>query len=128
MEFLYVSLDTFDVTREKIPTNYESFTPTVDINAGWLVVLKYYTYDSFNEDDEPRYEVLDLYDDRDKAMAVGNSLVDEFSYSTRTPAKRLYNNGKPIKYLPVGGWGSRFEEVIIKRVSIEDHADMVRLC
>lgn len=122
---LYLNTSTYEVTREKPTGSYETFTPTVDVEQGWIVILKYHTYDSFSVSKEAEYEVIDIYSDRAKAIELAEGLVEEFrgwSQEKKTH-DREYNNGKPIKYLPVGGWGSSLDEVIVHRVTVKDNLD-----
>lgn len=132
---LYLTLPDMDLLSEQ-PKNYnfESFTPTDDtVKEGWVVIAVYKQYDSFNEDPDNYYQVIDFYGVRDAAMKAANTLYDnERNYDLRHTDMRdrpqaHFADGSVIKNLAFVGWGSSLKEIIIKRCKLQEHQDIVRL-
>jgi hypothetical protein len=116
--FLYYDTNSMTVYNEA-HGRYESFTPTLDIDEGYIVVCEYTTYDSFDSYDEIHYTILDLYPDLESAKTAG-----DLAQSGKLPN---YANGKQMKYLEFTGWGSALERVYLKKVKVQTEPDMIVL-
>lgn len=130
----YLDLTGFDLYREKPQDcNYESFNCTDDsVEEGWVVFAIYTTYDSFDRDDTPCYQVIDFYGDRDAAMTAAKVLYDcerDWDLSHLPESKQpvaFHANGTPVKYKSFSGWGNSLQEIVVKRCKLKDCHDVYR--
>jgi hypothetical protein len=136
--FFYLTLDDYEVYSEN-PNNsndfrqFESFVPTIEnLMDGYVVFATYKTYDSFSTDEELSYFVLDLYPDKEKAIEAGENLIkkvnEEDRFSKEKDNKSAYPkfaNNDEIKYIPCIGWGTDFQEIIVKKVEVKQEPDYI---
>lgn len=115
---LYLDTDTFDVYLERYEGQYglESFTPTLDLEAGFLVVVMTSTYDSYGPHSGHQYEVLDMYptfEDAEKvAMIVKErNKIGDWRNTPKPPV--FYANGDPYRYYSWEGWGNSLDQILI---------------
>lgn len=116
---LYLDTETFDVYLERREGQYglESFTPTLDLEEGFLVVAVTSTYDSYGPNEGLRYEVLDMYPTFEDAEKVANDIQERRKAKTWRGQKPnpplFYANGEPYRYYSWEGWGNSLEEILI---------------
>ena len=121
---LYMDKNDFEVynTRPE-DSDFESFTPSLDIKEGWLVVAHYTVYDSYNSYDDPYYQVIDLYDNRDNAIRAAKSItanMQKLFYDKENEV--VYDaSGEPVKYFEFGSWGTSFKRTFVKKVIVKEH-------
>lgn len=120
----YISaIDHITVTKEPSHIHSEeSFTPTIDINEGWILVYQYSTYDSFGPNEGLETVVVDMYKTRGDADEQAELLIEHAKNNDydrkNNPLKHA--NGKNVPYLCGFGWGSNLEKCFIKKVKIQD--------
>ena len=119
--FLYFDTGTERVFRKAPEQNYESFTPTKDLDEGYLVFVRYSTYDSGGENPGYEWSVIDLYPDLETADATA-----------RLVASRYNRAGEPKKadgskvYEHWYNWGQSFKDVSVIRVKVEDEKEFAK--
>lgn len=127
---LYATLPDLTVIAEQPKgLEFESFTPSIDdITEGWVVVAMYTTYDSERSyDSDYRYQVIDLYADRDAAMEAGKraSNVDRWDDDNAAKHGILFADGTPVRRLDFTGWGNSLRTVTVKHVVVKPYQDTV---
>ncbi|RWB08811.1 MAG: hypothetical protein EOQ39_18645 [Mesorhizobium sp.] len=125
---LYFDIETQSLYRK--PTDgYESFTPTLDLEAGYLVFVEYTTYDSNGSDHQIHHEIVDLYPDAEAARVQAKLIAQRGS---GWQSHRREHLTEPVKadgskvYEHWHNWGQSFEQCVVLKVKIADEKEITR--
>lgn len=127
---LYFDIDTQTVHEKQGDFQDESFTSTLDIDEGFIIGIIYTTYDSFKEDKELHYMILDLYPSFEMADEIAKNLAlflrERDENYNKIPEKErkeirkkiLCANGTEYPYIGLG-WGYSIKEIFSRKVKVQ---------